>query len=175
MAEIPLDNKQVWVLMTQVARFGQGHLRTIARRVLDGMAATGMSSKDLLYSRHSNRFYRLLFMEDLSVRQMQLWLDIIDEFFFERNSGFNFKERYWSKFGHTFFAEKYTNSNMGEAIEKAREFLDLNRHWFEIELPSPLGEADVRRILNWAKFYGTVDEFLALDESKQYELLDQYD
>ena len=168
LAEIPLEHKQVWVLMTQISRYGQGPFKTIADAVLNGMSTTGMHSKDLLYSQHSNRFYRLLFVENLSLAEVKIWTEIINKFFIQEDN-VGFKKRYRGGIGHAVFAESNHGSHMGEAIEGAVTILNerekfhggLSRRFFS--------EDSITIELDWRHFRGTVDEYVSV-QARQYEL-----
>ena len=147
MAGIPLEYKQVWALLFQVSNYGQGHFKTIAQAILGGLKAIGISSKDLLYSRYSTRLYRLLFVEEFSSEEMEIWTDIINRVFDRQPPSDIPYERYKPMNGYAAYAEKYHGSQMGMA--------------FHGTLDDSFISDDIKRQLDWRFFNGTVDDYVA--------------
>ena len=149
MDDIPLEYKQVWALMFQVANYGQGYFKTIADAVLDGMKTLQVSYEDtiffqystkrLLYPQYFARFYRLLFVEKLSLEEVEIWIDIINRIYNKKPDDLPYGERYKTMNGYAAIAEEQHDSDMANVF------------------PSK----ELREEMGWEEFSGTVDEYVA--------------
>ena len=149
MARIPLEYKQVWALMFQVSNYGQGYFKTIADAVIDGMKASEIPSENILDPRKTisdNRFYRLLFVESLSLEEVEIWTDIIKRVFNQKSIPEIRHGNERTMNGYAAFAERFYDSNM------AKTFQTIERNFQHRE---------DREALGWEEFLGTVDEYVA--------------
>ena len=173
LAEIPLEYKQIWVLVTQVSRFGQGPFGRIASAIFDGMESAvkrrdSSSISHFLYiqdgtteySPYLNRFYRLLFVEELYMEEAYLWAEIIDRFFQEqgnlRNGG-----SYEGSIGQAVFAERYFDSDMGKAFKEFKKLEYAALYISGRRQSRNLTRESRNLVMNWVDFQGTVDEYVA--------------
>ena len=153
LADIPLEYKQIWALMIQVSNFGQGYFKAIADAVLDGMMATGKHPKDLFSSQSSIRFYRLLFAENFTREEVEIWTDIIKRFFQQESGDSVFTmNQYQGMNGLAAYAEKYYSSDMGQVFK----LTGAN------EGSHSITKVILRVGASWEKIQGTVDHYVRM-------------